>query len=61
MRSWKDVRSFEELLDEGFQVGAENSARTADVHRAQSTSLHLFVDVGPPHRKTPGGFLDGDE
>jgi len=55
------VRSIEELLDEGFQVGCENSARTADVHRAQSTSLYLFIDVGSPDRKAPRGFLDGDK
>jgi hypothetical protein len=57
---WK-IRSMEEQLDEGFQVGGENSARTADVHRAQGTPLNLFVDVGSPDRKAPGGLLDSDK
>lgn len=55
------VRSVEEVLDKGFQVGGENSTGTANVHRAQSTPLHLFVDVGSPDRKAPRGFLDGDK
>ncbi len=50
-----------ELLDERFQVGGEDSARTADMNRAQSTALHLFVDMGSPDRKAPRGFLDGDK
>jgi len=61
MTSWRIVSSIEEMLNKGFQVGGENSARTADVHRAQRTPLHLLVDVGSPDRKTPRGFFDSDK